>query len=201
MTRRLVLLVDDDADARSAYGRLLRVRGYEVREYPSAEALLAAPPPDAPACLVLDLRMPGRSGLELQAELALRGLDLPIVFLSGHGDVPSSVRAMKAGALDFLEKPVSEQALVAAVESALAASAARCETLAERAQAVGRIDRLSGREREVIEAVVAGRRSPDIARSLGIGEQTVRVHRMRAMAKLGVSSVPELVRLWRSSGG
>lgn len=199
MTRPLVLLVDDDADARSAYRRLLRVRGYDVREHPSAEHLLAAPDVEEPACLLLDLRMPGLSGLGLQAELARRGLEVPIVFLTGHGDVRSSVQAMKSGAVDFLEKPVSEQALLAAVEAAVAVSAARRAARAARAGAAGRIALLSDREREVVESLVAGRRNAEIARLLGIGEQTVRVHRMHAMAKLGVASLPELVELWRSS--
>jgi FixJ family two-component response regulator len=201
VTRPLVVLVDDDADARSAYGRLLRVRGYDVREHPSAEHLLAAPDVREPACVLLDLRMPGLSGLGLQAEFARRGLEVPIVFLTGHGDVPSSVQAMKSGAVDFLEKPVSEPALLAAVEAALALSAARRAARAERAGATGRIERLSDREREVVESVVAGRRNAEIARQLGIGEQTVRVHRMHAMAKLGVSSLPELIALWRSGRG
>ena len=199
-SRPVIHVVDDDRDVRTGYGRLLRANGYDVRLHDSAEALLRSPGLADAGCVLLDLRMPGLSGLGLQAELARLGVPLPVVFLTGHADVPSSVRAMKGGAVDFLQKPASSAELLRAVETALARDAARRAGSAAQADAAERLRRLTAREREVLAAVVAGQRNPEIARALGIEEQTVRVYRMRGMEKLAVASVPALVDLWREAG-
>jgi len=191
----VVHVVDDDDSVRVAVARLLDAAGYEVRAYSSAGEFLMVRPGDAPGCIVLDVRMPGPSGLELQEALAKQERRLPVIFLSGHGDVPMSVRAMKAGAVDFLTKPVERDALLDAVSAALARDAqyriARQQVDGVRA----RYETLTARERQVFAGVVAGKLNKRIATELGTAERTVKAHRARVMVKMGVTSVAELVRL------
>jgi FixJ family two-component response regulator len=176
-------VVDDDGDTRAALARLLRAEGYEVLAYASAGDFLLKRP--SSGCIVLDLQLPGPSGLELQQAVAL-----PIVFLTGHGDVASSVRAMKAGAVDFLTKPVDPAALLQAIGAALE----RDRIVQMRHEIEARYGRLTPRERSVLEQVVAGKANKQIARVLGITERTVKSHRGQVMAKMEVGSLAELVR-------
>lgn len=195
MSGGVVFVVDDDASMRRSLDRLLRSLGYGVETFASARAFLDRPPMQGIACLVLDLRMPEVDGLDLQARLAARGDDLPVIFVTGHGDVPSSVRAMKAGAFDFLTKPFDESVLRAAIERALdwhaEVRASRASLDALRARFVT----LTPREREVCEQVADGWLNKQVADRLGTSEKTVKVHRARVMEKLGVRSVAELVRI------
>lgn len=190
-----VFVVDDDDAVRDAVVRLLAANRLPARAYASAEAFLAEIRPGQPGCLLLDVRMPGLSGPELQAELAARGVDLPIVFLTGHGDVRTSVQAMKAGALDFLEKPVLGALLVERVRAALSVAAERRRVAEARARVRARFDRLSAREREVAELVLDGLSNKEIARRLFISHRTVEVHRAHIMQKLGAETLLELARL------
>ena len=195
-----VFIVDDDASVRRALTRIVRARGYATESYASAETFLDEHPEGAPGCLVVDLRMPGMDGLELQESLNHAGSPMPVVFLTGHGDVPTSVRAMKSGAMNFLTKPVDEADLVQAVEEALA----RLRRSLEREQSHGsfraRVSELSKRQREVMHLVILGRMNKQIAEELGIAEKTVKVHRGKMMELLDVGSVAELVRLSVESG-
>jgi FixJ family two-component response regulator len=194
-TARTVFVVDDDPSVLRGLERLLRAAEYAVETFASARAFLESAPVDRPGCVVVDLRMPELSGLDLQEELSRRGFPLPLIFLTGHGDVPSSVRAMKGGAVDFLSKPCDETDLLAAVERALArdseARAARTEGEAVRA----RFAALTPREHEVCLLVAKGLLNKQIAAELGTSEKTVKVHRGRVMEKLGADSVADLVRL------
>jgi RNA polymerase sigma factor (sigma-70 family) len=190
-----VFLVDDDPGVLRALTRLLRAGGYQVSAFRSARDFLVQHDAAAPGCMVLDLAMPGLNGLELQTALAAAGCQRPIVFISGHGDVPSSVRAMKAGAVDFLTKPVSEENLLAAIQRAMDRDRQMRETRAE-LQTIGeRLNRLTPREREVLQHVVAGQLNKQIAADLGTVEKTVKVHRSRVMEKMGVRSLADLVRM------
>ena len=191
----VVHVVDDDGAFRTAISRLLRAAGYEVRTYGSAGDFLLREQDESPGCVLLDLRMPGPNGLDLQTALARRGSPLPIVFLTGHGDVTSSVRAMKAGASDFLEKPVKKEALLGAVRAALARDDAQRAEEEERRTLRRRFESLSAREREVLEQVVAGRLNKQISAQIGISERTVKAHRASCMVKMGVGSVAELARV------
>jgi len=191
-----VFLIDDDDSVRRALSRLIQSAGHRVRSFFSAREYLDSGPHDSgPACLVLDLRLPGLSGLDLQRELRGNGASHPIIFITGHGDVPSSVEAMKAGAVDFLPKPVREEDLLLSIKLALAravretAERTRIETIRARA------DRLTPREREVMDFVVKGFLNKQIAFELGMVEKTVKVHRARVMQKMEVQSLAELVRL------
>jgi len=190
----VIRVVDDDQGFRVALCRLLRAEGFEIREYASAGAFLLGDEEDTPGCVLLDMRMPGPSGLDLQEALAKRERSLPIIFLTAYGDVRMSVRAMKAGALDFLPKPVKREALLATVRAALARDeekrAAREKLLTLRS----RYETLSPREREVLQHVVAGRLNKQIASAIGAAERTVKAHRARVMAKMQAGSVAELVR-------
>ncbi|HEX5819298.1 MAG TPA: response regulator [Gemmatimonadales bacterium] len=202
MTRpRTVHLVDDDAAVRSSLGGLLALCGFQVRPYASGRALLDAAAALQEGCILLDLRMPDLSGLEVQAELARLAIDLPVIFLTAHGDVPTGVSAMKRGAHDFLLKPVREEVLLDALEHAFA----RFDAQAVRRDAVRRARRLlatvTPREREVIALVAGGMRNREIAARLDISLQTVKVHRMRAMAKLEVETMPQLTRVWAEATG
>ncbi len=196
MTERapVVHVVDDDDSMRTAVVRLLQAAGYQARGYGSAgEFLLGRSDRDAPGCAVLDVRMPGPSGLDLQEALARFDVPLPIVFLTGHGDIPMSVRAIKAGAVDFLTKPVSREVLLGAVRSAIARDA---ETRAAREVLRvlrARYESLTPREREVFTGVVAGRLNKQIAADLGTAERTIKAHRAQVMEKMQVASVAELV--------
>lgn len=193
--RGTVYLVDDDEGLRKATTRLLVANGFDVRSFASADEFLAAFDPRAAGCLLLDLRMPGRSGLELQEALAARGTPPPIVFLTGHADVPTSVRAMKQGAIDFLEKPVSEDALVAALERALELDERLRIEREELAVIEKRYASLTPREREVLAEMIAGQLNKQAAYALGIAERTVKLHRSRVMEKMGADSLPDLVRM------
>jgi FixJ family two-component response regulator len=191
----LIHVVDDDDSLRSALQRLLAAAGYRVKAYASAGEFLLDPPADAPGCLLLDLRMPGPSGLDLQEALARHGIRLPVIFLSGHGDLSTGVRAMKAGAVDFLTKPIEREPLLGAVERALERDAAqRAARGADRDLQV-RYAQLTAREREVFELVVAGRLNKQIADALGIAERTVKAQRAQVMAKLGAANAAELGRI------
>jgi FixJ family two-component response regulator len=189
----VVHVVDDDESFRTAVTRLLQIAGYEVRGYSSAGDFLISQPGDAPGCLLLDVNLPGPSGLDLQAALARHGVSLPVVFLTGHGDVPTSVRALKAGAVDFLTKPVERGPLLAAVAEALARDARAREAGSRRGALQALYDSLTPREREVLGGVVAGKLNKQIAADIGAAERTVKAHRAQLMEKMGVRSVAELV--------
>ena len=191
----LIHIVDDDAALRTALQRLLNAAGLRVKAYASAGEFLLEPPPDAPGCLLLDLQMPGPSGLELQQALARHGIGLPVIFLSGHADLASGVRAMKAGAVDFLTKPVAREPLLEAIARALQADAQRRAARGAEAELQSRFARLSAREREVFELVVAGRLNKQIADALGIAERTVKAQRAQVMDKLGAAIAAELGRI------
>lgn len=194
MSRGTVFLVDDEAAQRRAMKRLLGAHELQVRDFESAEAYLASFDPDAPGCLLLDLRMPGVSGLELQQELRRRGAQVPIVFLTGHADVPTSVYSMKQGAVDFLQKPVAEERLLEALDSALELDAQRRREDSELRDDRERMGTLTRREREVLDAILDGSSNKQVAFALGIAERTVKLHRSRAITKMGGPSLPELAR-------
>jgi two-component system response regulator TtrR len=190
-----VFVVDDDEAMRDSLRWLLESRGFAVVEFDSAEAFLAACTPDCAGCLLLDVRMPGMSGLELHEKMASAGFELPVIFITGHGDVPMAVRALKRGAADFLEKPFDDAELADLVAAALERDARARAGRAERRSLAERIAALTPREREVMELVVAGKLNKIIADDLDISIKTVEVHRARIMEKLGVRSVAELVQL------
>jgi FixJ family two-component response regulator len=191
----VVHLVDDDASLRGALVGLLRAAGYEVRAYASAGEFLLDDPAHATGCLLLDLKLGGPSGLDLQDALVRQRSHLPVVFMSAHGDVPASVRAMKAGAVDFLTKPVERGALLAAIRAALAREAAETATAARLEDLRERHARLSDRERAVLAGVAAGKLNKQIAADLGIAERTVKTHRASLMATLGADSPAVLGRI------
>jgi len=188
-----VLIVDDDPGMRKALVRLCQSAGLKVKSFASAREFLDAPAPESPACLVLDVRMPGLSGLDLQAELAARDIHTPIVFITGQGDIPTSVRAMKAGAVDFLTKPFKNKDLVAIIRDALGKDVGRQSAQSERNGIQARLDTLTPRERQVFDLVIKGLLNKQIAAELGASEQTIKVHRARVMEKMAVPSVAELV--------
>lgn len=191
----LIYVVDDDEAFRDSLRWLLEGAGYRVEAFAQAESFLASFQPGAGACLVLDVRMPGRSGLELQEEMVRQGHVIPIIFVTGHGDVPMAVNAVKNGAFDFIEKPFKDQALLTLIENAVSLNVSALEGEAQRLSAVTRLSLLTQREREVMELVVAGRKNKQIADELGISIKTVEVHRARMMEKTGATSVAELVQL------
>jgi FixJ family two-component response regulator len=191
----IVFVVDDDASVRRSLARLLKVHGYQPQVFASAQDFLRHEGGYGPGCLVLDLQLPGLSGLDLQAELAAAGRTIPIVFITGHGDIPSSVRAMKAGAVDFLPKPVQARVLLDVVRQAIARDTEERRDREAVDAVLARFSLLTPREREVVALVVTGKLNKQIAHELGTTEKTVKVHRSRAMHKLGAGSVAELVRL------
>jgi FixJ family two-component response regulator len=195
-----VFLVDDDAGVLKALTRLLRVKGYEVWSYDSPHEFLAHHDPEVPGCAVFDMAMPGLDGLGLQQALTAGGSARPIIFLTGKGDIPTSVRAMRAGAVDFLTKPVSDQCLLDAIERAEEMDGTSRRAQAERSAIQARITTLTPREREVLTHVVAGRLNKQIAGDLGTVEKTIKVHRGRVMEKLGVRTVADLVRMAERAG-
>jgi len=192
----VVHVVDDDESIRRALTSLLQEVGIPVSTFPSAEAFLQALPSDSRGCLLLDVRMPGMSGLQLQQVLRERGVTLPTIILTGHADVPMAVSAMSAGAAGFVEKPFNPQELLDRIQDCLATDARQAAVQAQRRDASERLDRLSEREREVLQAVVQGHPSKLIASALGISEKTVDVHRSNVMRKTGTRSIAELVQLW-----
>ena len=195
-TSPTVFLVDDDPSVRRALARLIRSADYQVQTFASAREFLDRKPhATEPACLVLDVRMPGLSGIDLQHELKLTNLVLPIIFITGHGDIPTTVKAMKAGAVDFLPKPVREADLLRAIEQALARARREGAEREELEDIQRRIDNLTAREREVMSLVIKGWLNKQIAVELGTVEKTIKVHRARVMDKMQVDSVAELVRL------
>jgi FixJ family two-component response regulator len=190
----IVYLLDDDPEMVKALTRLLRAKQFAVKGFTSVGAFLAAYRVEDIACLVLDVAMPELDGLELQRRLTHQGILIPIIFLTGHGDIPMSVRAIRAGATDFLTKPVEATALVRAVRSALELAESRRPALLEIAALTARVATLTPREREVMEQVVAGKLNKQIAADFGTGEQNIKVHRSRVMQKMGVVSLADLVR-------
>jgi RNA polymerase sigma factor (sigma-70 family) len=196
MTRAsVVFVVDDDPSVRSSLKFLLSSVGLQVESFDCAEAFLQRKPPDAPSCLVLDVRLHGLSGLDFQRELAARNIRIPIVFVTGHGDIPMSVRAMKAGAIEFLTKPYRDQDLLDAVRIALERDRARREQERDLTDLQQRFNALTPREQEVISMVVSGMLNKQIAAELGTAENTVKVHRSRAMEKMNAQSFADLVRM------
>jgi FixJ family two-component response regulator len=196
----VVYVVDDDASVCRALGRLFRASGLSTETFPSAKAFLDHPTPPRPMCLILDVRLPGPSGLDLQDALARAGRDLPIIFITGHGDVPSTVRAMKGGAIDLLQKPFNDAELLNCVHRALERSRVRLAERSARAALQQRLETLTARERDVLLEVVTGKLNKQIAGDLGIAEKTVKVHRGRVMQKMHAGSVADLVRMVQKLG-
>jgi len=190
----VVHVIEDDDSSRTAAVRLLTKAGYTVRAYSSGEAYVAEPPAE-PGCILLDLRLPGPSGLELQERLAAGDNPLPIVFLTGHGDVVKSVRAMKAGAVDFLTKPVEPRALLEAVERALARDAEMRVLRMRRHDVRQRYERLTPREREVFAHLISGQLNKQVGFDLGISERTTKIHRRQVLEKMEADSIADLVRM------
>ena len=190
-----VLIVDDDADLRASVGRLLRSLGIDVQLFASISDFLKSDLPDGPTCLVLDVRLPDQSGLDLQRELAAANRRIPIIFITGYGDIPMSVEAMKGGAIEFLTKPFRDQDLLDAIQLGLSRDRARRKEEKDLAVLRDRFGSLSPREREIVSQVARGRLSKQIAHDIGIAEATVKVHRSRAMQKMKAGSLPELGRM------
>ena len=190
-----VLIIDDDPEFRDSVGRLLRSVGLQTQQFSTVSDFLNAKLSDGPTCLVLDIRMPGRSGLELQRDLAAANRQVPIIFITAHGDIPMTVQAMKGGAIEFLTKPFRDQDLLDAIEAGLARDRARRESDKALAALRERFETLSGRERDVMVQVTAGRLNKQIANDLGIAESTVKVHRTHLMRKMKARSLPELSRM------
>jgi FixJ family two-component response regulator len=188
-------VVDDDESLRASMIELLDAAGFRARGYASTGDFLLKPPPDEPGCLLLDVRLPGPSGLDLQAGMERLGIDLPVIFLTGYADVPTSVRAMKAGAVDFLEKPVTREILLAAIRRALEDDTARRSAREDARRRSTRLEMLTAREREIFDRVVEGKLNKQIADELGVSLRTVKAYRAQLMTKLGVNSAAELGRL------
>lgn len=194
-TKPIIHIVDDDESFRKAVMRLLRAAGYETRSYASAAGFLAASPGAGPGCALLDVQMPGLGGLDLQQALATMENPLPAIFLTGHGDIPITVHAMKAGAVDFLTKPVPRAALIDAVQRALVRDTADRAARAQQRELRSRYETLTPREREVFALVVSGKPNKQIAGDLGTTERTIKAHRAQVMQKMRVPSLAELVHL------
>ena len=191
----VVMVVDDDAGVRNAMRSLLKSVGLVAALYPSAQDFLAAYDPTQPGCLVLDIRMPGMSGMELQQQLNLRGAVLPVIFMSGHGDIPMAVEAMQHGAFDFLQKPFRDQDLLDRIQKAIAKDGERRAALGERERIKVHLESLTDREREVMELMTQGKQNKAIAQDLGVSPRTIEIHRARVMEKMHAQSVAELVRM------
>jgi FixJ family two-component response regulator len=190
-----VLVIDDDPNVRASIGRLLRSLGIGVQLFESIADFLKSDPPVGPTCLVLDVRLPGKGGLDFQRELAAANRELPIIFITGHGDIPMTVQAMKGGAIEFLTKPFRDQDLIDAIQFGLERDRARRENEKDLAALRERFGSLSPREREIVIQVARGRLNKQIAHDIGIAEATVKVHRSRAMQKMKAGSLPELGRM------
>ena len=195
-----LFVVDDDASVRRSLTRLLRSAGWDVEEFATANAFLERAPSAEPGCVLLDVQMPGMNGLELQERMIEAGLFLPVVFLSGKGDIPMSVHAMKQGAVDFLVKPVEENVLFQAIDEAIKRQASEASIRHHRDSILARLTLLSDREREVLERVIQGRLNKQIAYDLGIVEKTVKAHRGRIMEKMQAHTIAELVHLCDRAG-
>jgi FixJ family two-component response regulator len=196
----LVFIVDDDLSVRRSTERLIRSAGFKVLTFTSAGEFLASPRPEGPACLVLDVRMPGLSGMELQRELTQSGIHIPIIFITGHGDIPMSVRAMKAGAVEFLTKPFRSRSLLEAVRAAIETDRSANKARSETGELRQRYEQLTPREREVMALVVAGQLNKQVASELSTTERTIKFHRAHIMQKMGVESLADLVRMAQKLG-
>jgi FixJ family two-component response regulator len=192
---QIVFVIDDDPSMRTAISELLKAVGLSCQTFGSGQELLETVLPDVPSCLVLDVRLPGLSGLNVQRELAERGINIPIIFITGHGDIPMSVQAMKAGAVEFLTKPFRDQDLLDAIEQATERDRAARRQRTEMSELGDRSGTLTPREHEVMRLVVAGLLNKQVAAELGISEKTVNVHRSQVMQKMGADSLAELVRM------
>ncbi len=195
-----VFVVDDDASLRTATARLVRTMGFEVQVFASAREFLDGPRTDGPACLLLDVRMPGLSGLDLQQELAASGCCIPIIFMTAHGSIPMTVRAMKAGAVEFLTKPFRRRKLLDAVATAIARDRVAYQARQDGAALRARYEHLTPREREVMALVAAGRLNKQIADELATSERTIKFHRAHIMEKMGAPSLADLVRMAEQLG-
>jgi len=191
----VVFVIDDDPSVRRALARLFKYEGFRVETFAAAQEFLSQPLPDSPACLILDVRMPGLNGLDLQTRLATRNVRLPIVFITGHGDIPMTVRAIKAGAADFLPKPFDGQQLLAIVRKAIARHSKTRLADEDLAEIRRRLEALSPRERQVMALVVKGLVNKQSASKLGVTEKTIKVHRARVMRKMRARSLADLVRM------
>lgn len=197
MTEPTVFVVDDDAAVRGGLQQLLQTIGLNVQTYASADEFLASYRAGQPGCLVLDIRMPGMGGLDLQEQLAERGIQLPIIFLTGHGDVPAAVRALKAGAMDFLEKPFNSQVLLDLIQQAIRRDADARTRDAQESEITRRLALLTVREREVLDMMIVGKANKVIAMELDISERTVEFHRGKIMRKMRARSLAELINMVR----
>lgn len=190
-----IFVVDDDEGVRNSLKFLLKSVGLATHAFASADEFLAAYRPDQPGCLVLDVRMPGMSGLELQQQLNVRGAVVPVIFITGHGDVPMAVEAMQQGAFDFLQKPFRDQELIDRIQRALESDTRNREALAEHDKIRARLDLLTEREREVLGLLTSGKQNKTMAAELGLSQRTVEIHRARIMEKTGAGSLAQLVRM------
>jgi two-component system, LuxR family, response regulator FixJ len=196
----MVMVVDDDAGVRNAMRILLKSVGLEATLYGSAQEFLATYQPSQPGCLVLDIRMPGMSGLELQQQLNLRGAVIPIIFMTGHGDIPMAVEAMQHGAFDFLQKPFRDQDLLDRIQRAIVKDGELRQSLGEHSRIKAHLETLTPREREVLDLMTQGKQNKSIAQDLGVSPRTVEIHRARVMEKMNAHSVAELVRMMLDLG-
>ena len=198
--RQIVFVIDDDASMRDAVSRLLNAVGLTVQTFASAREFLAGRLPDVPGCAVLDVRLPGLSGLDLQREMVERGIHIPVIFITGHGDIPMSVQAMKAGAVEFLTKPFRDQDLLDAVRSGIQLDRQGRKERAELAELRDGLRQLTPREREVMSLVVAGLLNKQIALRLGTSEKTIKIHRSHVMQKMRADSLADLVKMSQKLG-
>lgn len=195
-----IFIIDDEPDVRDALRLLVRAAGHDAEAFASARDFLARYRPSQRGCLVLDVRMPEMTGLELQQELNQRGIDIPIVFISGHGDIPMAVRAVQAGAVDFLEKPFNDEDLLERIERALARDREQYEQAADRSDVAARLAQLTPRERDVLRLLLDGAVNKIVARELDLSVRTVELHRAHILSKMDVDNVPQLIRLVLGSG-
>jgi two-component system, LuxR family, response regulator FixJ len=193
--KAIIMVVDDDAGVRNAMRALLKSVGLDSQLFSSAQDFLAAWQPAQPGCLLLDIRMPGMSGLDLQQQLNLRGAVIPVIFMTGHGDVPMAVEAMQHGAFDFLQKPFRDQDLLDRIQRALVKDAESRAALGEHSRIRSHLESLTAREREVLDLLTTGKQNKAIAQDLGVSPRTIEIHRARVMEKMNAQSVAELVRM------
>jgi two-component system response regulator FixJ len=200
MARTAVYIVDDDAAVRDSMAQLLGMHGYETRQFADAAGYLDEAEKLPKGCLLLDIRMPGMSGLELQQQLNLRGAVIPVIFMTGHGDIPMAVEAMQHGAFDFLQKPFRDQDLLDRIQKALVKDGQLRQSLGEHTRIRERLESLTPREREVLDLLVQGKQNKAVAQDLGVSPRTVEIHRARVMEKMAVQSVAELVHMMHGLG-